>query len=526
MTDANKDSADPADASTDTAGVAEKAANLIEKAPTKAPADASAPDLADAQEDEEEDEEAGAPSSKPTAKTSAKSSRTSSTKSEKSADYTIPPLHGEVSAGRGLLRVVRAFALYFVLPALGAATLQWALTPPSGVEATGALAMVRSAVRDQPVPFVIGLFTLFATAAWFARHRLPLASAVYPKLPAEAARDLGPAFERARSLVEECRELLTRPNTAIEPFLRAKVAAGARDLVSAMQAPPFVEAPFVDALVKLDQLLLDHFKKFRKSEFREVGESVFVAVMCAMLLRTFAFEAFKIPTSSMVPTLMVGDHIFVNKFSYGPTIPFLNKRVFTHMPPDRGDVMVFRFPERPEQDFIKRVIALPGDTLEAKNGHPWINGWEVPSCFAGVYVYSDPESSLKHEADLFVEFLGDEAFFTLYDHAAGMFPETQGPFIVKPEEVMVMGDNRRNSHDSRFWNAGQGGGVPYDNIKGRALVVWLSFTEAKMDWSRVGAPVMGRPSAPKAMSSLGPAVEKCLKDRPPMDKTTPPGPSK
>jgi signal peptidase I len=289
-----------------------------------------------------------------------------------------------------------------------------------------------------------------------------------------------------------------------------------------MQDAPFTESNFAAALVKLDQLLADKLNKYRKSEFREVGESVFIAILAALVLRTFAFEAFKIPTSSMVPTLMVGDHIFVNKFSYGPTIPFLNKRVFSNMPPDRGDVMVFRFPERPDQDFIKRVIALPGDTLEAKNGHPWINGWEVPSCFAGVYTYSDAETAVKHEADLFVEYLGDEAFFTLYDHAQGMFPETQGPFVVKPDEVMVMGDNRRNSHDSRFWNAGQGGGVPYNNIKGRALIVWLSFTESKMDWSRIGAPVMGRPKVPPAMASLGPAVEKCMRERPPIDKTTPP----
>ena len=112
---------------------------------------------------------------------------------------------------------------------------------------------------------------------------------------------------------------------------------------------------------------------------------------CAMALRAFVVEAFKIPSGSMIPTLQVGDHIFVNKFTYGPAIPWTHKRVWNGMPPSRGDVMVFAFPEHPEQDFIKRVIAVPGDRLEARGGHPIINGWEVPSCRVGPYNYLEGE---------------------------------------------------------------------------------------------------------------------------------------
>ena len=115
----------------------------------------------------------------------------------------------------------------------------------------------------------------------------------------------------------------------------------------------------------------------------------------------------------MIPTLMVGDHIFVSKFSYGPAIPYTRARAWNGMPPHRGDVMVFAFPEHPEQDPIKRVIALPGDKLEARSGHPIVNGWEVPSCRVGAWAYSDYEQAIvRHEGDLYLEYLGDESFLT------------------------------------------------------------------------------------------------------------------
>jgi signal peptidase I len=226
----------------------------------------------------------------------------------------------------------------------------------------------------------------------------------------------------------------------------------------------------------------------------------------------------------MIPTLMVGDHIFVNKFSYGPAIPYTHARIWTNMPPKRGDVMVFAFPEHPEQDFIKRVIAIEGDKLEARNGHPIVNGWEVPSCRVGAWSYNDYDSPIAHhEGDLFVEYLGDESFFTFYDRASAGFPEHQGPYFAKKGEVWVMGDNRNNSHDSRMWFGGQGGGVPFENIRGRALFVWLSVSDNGLDWSREGAAVMGQPRLPPAARGLEPALQGCLRTRPSV--TSPPAPA-
>jgi signal peptidase I len=266
-------------------------------------------------------------------------------------------------------------------------------------------------------------------------------------------------------------------------------------------------------------------------------------------------EAFKIPSRSMVPTLAVGDHIFVNKFAYGPMIPGTHTRLLSRMPPSRGDVIVFQFPERPEQDFIKRTIAIPGDVLEAYDGRPVINGWVVPRCKVGSFGYQEPESgySSNHSGELFMEYLGKESYLTFFDQMAmttasrsackvdadcqqqisgtrcleGYCAEYQGPYKVKPGEVWVMGDNRNNSHDSRGWFDGRGGGVPFDNIRGKALFVWMSFTQANsIAWDRIGVSVMGRPKLPvDDEAKLRERISECLKNRPPVEQTTPP-PSK
>jgi signal peptidase I len=194
------------------------------------------------------------------------------------------------------------------------------------------------------------------------------------------------------------------------------------------------------------------------------------------------------------------------------------------MPPRRGDVIVFAFPEHPEQDFIKRVLAIPGDTLETRKGHPVINGWSVPNCLVGPWSYSELEGGAAlHEGDLYVEYLDDQTFLTFYDRTtASNIPEYQGPFRAKAGEVWVMGDNRNNSHDSRMWYFGQGGGVPFENIRGRALFVWLSVSDAGIDLSREGVPVMGPPKLPPSAGKLAPALAACVKNRP--STTTPPAP--
>ena len=432
-----------------------------------------------------------------------------------------PPVQSRLA--RTLYWAVWFLALPFAL----ACVLVWALSPSMSFDSPGFFGWIQSKVRDQPVPVGIVAFTVFEMALWAVRQRLPLAQFVHVPIRADIPPSMRGPFERARMLLEEAEMIFSRNEKAItrdlSPHERTRLKQDLDGLRTAMARQPFEEEAIIESLVRVDGEVDVRLGRWRKSEVREYIESILVAIAVAMALRAFVVEAFKIPSGSMIPTLQVGDHIFVNKFVYGPAIPLTDKRVWTSMPPHRGDVMVFAYPENTEQDFIKRVIALPGDKLEAKNGHPWLNGWEVPHCYVGVYSYTEVDAPVpQHEGDLFVEYLEDQAFLTLYDHASGGFAEKQGPFFVQPGEVYVMGDNRNNSHDSRLWFGGKGGGVPFANIRGKALFVWLSMTDSGIDWTRFGAPVMGSPRLPTAMKGLEPAVQKCLNSRPTRAEATPP----
>jgi signal peptidase I len=242
------------------------------------------------------------------------------------------------------------------------------------------------------------------------------------------------------------------------------------------------------------------------------GGGVVAALVGALTTRVFFLEAFKIPSGAMIPTLVVGDHLFVDKLAYRTRAPRY------------GEVMVFAFPEHPEQDFIKRVIVLPGDRLDVKGGHPWINGWEVPHCKVGTFSYDEAEGGMPHHGELDVEFLGEQAYLTFYDAATGGFTDRQGPFAAKPGEYWVMGDNRNNSHDSRMWFGGKGGGVPKDLVRGHALFVWLSIGEGGIDGHRTGQAVEG-PTLPKGNDGLQGALDVCMTSgRPPASRTQPPPP--
>jgi signal peptidase I len=412
------------------------------------------------------------------------------------------------------------WALWFgVLPIVLGCIAVWALSPSSASELVGAVGWVQSMVRAQPVPVGIVLFTAFEIALWSVRHELPFARHAHPPLRPDVPERLRGKLEQARALLDEAELLLGRHAKVIVREVSAREREHLRgeldDLRATMARVPFDIEAFGAALGRADAEVDAHLGPWRKSEVREYVEAIVMAVAVAFALRAFVIEAFKIPSGSMIPTLMVGDHIFVNKFSYGPAIPFTQSRLWSSMPPRRGDVMVFAFPEHPEQDFIKRVIAVEGDKLEARAGHPIINGWEVPSCRVGSWAYSDYDSPItRHEGDLFVEYLGNEVYLTFYDRSSGMFPEMQGPFSAQKGEVWVMGDNRNNSHDSRMWYGGRGGGVPFANIRGRALFVWLSVSDSGVDWSRMGAPVMGLPRLPPAAMALQPELDACLKARP------------
>ncbi len=439
---------------------------------------------------------------------------------------------------RGLFYVAWVFAAPFALAVGGV----WLLTPDPGSGPAGPL---RIFVSEQQVPAGIVLFTLFAMLIWRFRHDLPLAESVgvagRRDLPASART----RFEDAGALLDEAQRIWKGRRRDIERELteteREKVSQSLEDLEAAMWSERFAVDAFDSAYAKADRVVGEHLSRWRKGELREYGESIGIAIAVALILRIFVVEAFKIPSGSMIPTLMVGDHIFVNKFAYGPLVPMTESRLFSSLPPDRGDVMVFKFPENPEQDFIKRTIATPGDTLEAINGRPVINGWLVPHCRVGSFRHDN------HLSELFVEFLEDKSYFTLFDSnpdddtctradecapglscRGGICGLIQGPFHAAEQEAWVMGDNRNNSHDSRSWRGGLGGGVPFENIKGRAMFVWMSFGPGGgIAQDRLFVDVMGRPGLPPGQDpALTTALEKCLRERPPVSETTPPPPRK
>jgi signal peptidase I len=381
--------------------------------------------------------------------------------------------------------------------------------------------------REQTVPAWIVAFTGFEWLLWLVRYRLPLAERFSlggrSDLPVAVRQD----YESATHLLEEADRVLGRHGPAIEQRMgaakRQEVVVAVEALREAMKTQPFESGRFESAYASANELVTSRLSPWRKGEVREYAESIGVALIVALLLRALIVEAFKIPSGSMKPTLQIGDHIFVNKFEYGPKLPLLDRRVFSDLPPARGDVMVFEYPDinprNERQDFIKRVIALPGDTLEVDSGHPIINGWRVPSCRVGKYVYDESDVLGPHSGELFVEYLGETAYLAVYDD--NFYAQRQGPYRVAQGEVWVLGDNRHNSSDSRAWQRAdgqRGAGVPFDSIKGRAMIVW---------WppSRMLVHVMGEPQLPDgAAPELTAALERCLANRPPLDQTVPPAP--
>jgi signal peptidase I len=195
---------------------------------------------------------------------------------------------------------------------------------------------------------------------------------------------------------------------------------------------------------------------FKKSVVREYFESIVIAVILALFVRTWVVQAFKIPTGSMENNLLIGDHLLVNKFVFGPTPLAIGRAVLPVRDLRRGDIVVFKYPDEPERDFIKRVIGLPGETVELRNKKVYINGQPLDEPY--VHFLTPPSSEYQEVTSIDVR-------------------ENFRPVTVPSNQYFVMGDNRDNSQDSRYW-----GFLPRDNVKGKALLIYWSYDSGREDY--------------------------------------------
>jgi signal peptidase I len=208
---------------------------------------------------------------------------------------------------------------------------------------------------------------------------------------------------------------------------------------------------------------------FKKSTLREYFESIVIAVILALFIRTFVVQAFKIPTGSMEENLLIGDHLLVNKFIFGPSASAVERAVLPMASLKRGEVVVFKYPEEPDRDFIKRVIGLPGETVELREKKVYINGTPLNEPYVHFLVPPRTGGTEFNEV-------------TSYD-----VRERYGPVTVPPNQYFVMGDNRDNSQDSRYW-----GFLPRELVKGKALVIYWSYEAGREDYQEEGAGAAAR----------------------------------
>lgn len=245
---------------------------------------------------------------------------------------------------------------------------------------------------------------------------------------------------------------------------------------------------FTGVVWAIDHFLFRGKRLARNAEAREpviveYCRSFFPVILAVLVIRSFLAEPFRIPSSSMMPTLLIGDFILVNKFSYGVRLPVTNTKLIDLGEPRRGDVVVFRFPEDPRIDYIKRVVGVPGDQVAYRNKVVFVNG--EPVAQEDVGAYQGAGAGAEYTGSLLkTERLFDVEHQILQRRTgSGFFPLHEGPWTVPAGHYFVLGDNRDNSQDSRFW-----GFVPEENLVGKAFLIWMNWDTRNggVAFSRIG----------------------------------------
>jgi signal peptidase I len=289
------------------------------------------------------------------------------------------------------------------------------------------------------------------------------------------------AKDEAKHLTSEARRILKKKRYRIPESVSAAVQTAIDEVEAARRGDDFERVR--QAITDLDSRMDEHLAFARKSSARQYAESIGLALGVALLLRAFVVEAFQIPSGSMIPTLEVGDHIFVSKFAYAVGIPFTNTKIAHLGKPERGDVIVFKYPPDQDVDYIKRVVGLPGETIEVRRNEVFVDGQPMPRELTSTACHDDesaPEDEeFRHPCEAWLEHLGRVTHVIHQDPR--LPPSNFGPVHVPPGHYFAMGDNRDNSKDSRVW-----GFVPYELIKGRALIVWWSRDPARGGLSPAG----------------------------------------
>ena len=233
------------------------------------------------------------------------------------------------------------------------------------------------------------------------------------------------------------------------------------------------------AVVAFDRFYLQKKREDKGAPNRALGtlidysRSFFPVLLFVLIIRSFIFEPFRIPSGSMMPTLLQGDYIFVKKYSYGLRLPVLETKIIETGEPERGDVVVFRLPEEPSVNYIKRVVGLPGDTVEYANHRLTVNGEPVP-------LSPDPDPPADDVAPRFIEDLGDRNHAILIAHPGNTIRD--GVYEVPEGHYFMLGDNRDNSRDSRFL-----GYIPETHLVGEAVRIWMHMDGLEIpDWERIG----------------------------------------